>query len=653
MMENDLEASVGHRTQTIPRLIGVILHEPSGAIQYANPAAEELLGLTLAQVYGRGALDPRWGLVGLDGGPLTPDELPFEVAARIGTPCTRLLGVRHASGVQVWLQVSADPIGASVSGRTAVVTTFTDVSVEHDSLVALEERRVMLERVNEAVPGVLLQGELGVDGHLQIIYVSSGAREYLGCSPVELRDDLTVLVGRLHPDDGSRFLAELAAQVNRGPSTFDQVLRLRIGDDAWRSLRVRAKSRETQGRTVWTGVALDVTDERRLEQQVLIAQRREGIGAVTAGIAHNFNNALAVILPSLTELTSVVPTDHREMLDDALAASRNAVELVKRLMTVVRGSTQEPAEPFDVVPLLREAVGLAKQIFRNEVALVTNVTITTAPVRGNRPNLQQVLLNLLINARDALVDRPNARVEIDIIAGVTLGLPQVEVRIRDNGIGMSEDTLRRLGEPFFTTKASGEGTGLGLATAFATVRGFGGQLTCQSTPNVGTEFIIRLPLRASEPMATVAQPAKTVLQHGRVLIVDDDRAVRRLVGLVLGRRGFDTVEVDSGEAALATLATAAPFDVGIVDLSLGNGMSGERLLEQLHRDHPTLPVVIMSGFVDAPERLTAATAILEKPIVPDTLVALLADIIRRSADLARSPDARVTGTGDMSHATHA
>jgi len=319
-------------------------------------------------------------------------------------------------------------------------------------------------------------------------------------------------------------------------------------------------------------------------------------------------------------------------MENAFGAARNAVDLVKRLMTVVRVPATEPVERFDVVELVREAVALAHQIFRGAIAVTPRLAVTAATVRGNRAAFQQVLLNLLINARDALEGRANARIEVDVEAGAgaDAARPQVEVRIRDNGCGMDDETLRHLGEPFFTTKAPGAGTGLGLATAFATVRGIGGQLTCASTVGVGTEFVLALPTVAAPVTPARAAGVATRARHGvgRVLIVDDDAAVRRIVGTVLTRRGFEVVEVETGDAALAAVDPRSPgFDVALVDLSLGGGMSGEQVLRELNARAPTLPVVIMSGFIDAPERLARAAAVLEKPVSPDELAACLASII--------------------------
>ncbi|MCE9573598.1 MAG: PAS domain S-box protein [Deltaproteobacteria bacterium] len=610
---------------------GVALHRPSGEIEYVNPAAERILGLTLAQLQGREAIDPRWRLTHLDGTALPGEDIPSEITSRTGQPCMRRLGVQRANGEQAWLQVSTDPVGAPVDGRHAVVATFTDVTVERDTMVALQESRALLQQVTEAVPGVLIQGELRADGHLVIGYVSSGARDHLGRRPEDLIGDLGQLLSGIHPDDAARVRAELALQAARGASAFDQIVRM---TETARSLRIRALARPAGGRTIWTGVVLDVTEERRLEQQVQIAQRREAIGAVTAGIAHNFNNALAVILPALSELRDVVADEHRALVDDGVGAARSAMELVKRLMTVVRGATAEPPESFDVVELVREAVAMAQQLFRGAVELAPEIRVRSAPVRGNRAGLQQVLLNLFINARDALAGRAHARIGIEVIAAETIGLPQIEVRVRDNGCGISEENLRHLGEPFFTTKAPNAGTGLGLATAFATVRGFGGQLTCASTLGVGTEFTLRLPLRPADATAAPA-PAPARTARGRILVIDDDAAVRRVVRVILERRGFTAVEAASGDAAIAVVAASeTPFDVAVLDLSLGGGVSGERVLDELRRDRPALPVVIMSGFVDAPERLTAAAAIVEKPVAPDALISLLTDIIERSRRLA-------------------
>jgi two-component system cell cycle sensor histidine kinase/response regulator CckA len=642
--------------------VGVIVHGSKAEILYANDQALTLLGLRNDQVLGVTSLDPSWDIVRPDGTPFPFDERPVSRVLVTGRPERDVvLGVRRGGPDRHWLLAHAIPRTDAEGNIAHVVVTLSDISSErrrmsllqqiNDDLesavrrrtselansleelrrttAALEHSRSTLSRVTEAVPGVIYQALRRPDGRFELVFVSSTVRELLGLDLAAVMADPVQLLACIHPEHlaAARRAFETA---ERELQSFDHELQIRDGDDRWRWVRSRAMPRQCPEGVMWSGVALDATEQHNLAHQVRLTQTREAIGAVTAGIAHNFNNALAALVPNLEECLAAAPDALRGPLQESLQVALSSAALVEQLMVVARGSVTDRTEPVDLAALVRDVADLCRRIFRGRVTVTDLVAVERARVLGEPSSLRQVLLNLCINARDALQDIDGGHVEIALRV-INHGHGQgrerrVVVSVRDDGSGMDEPTLRRIGEPFFTTKAPGQGTGLGLATAYAVVRSFGGAITCDSTLGRGTTFTVTLPLLdlGELPVHAPAPPQATVaVVRGRLLIVDDEKLVRSAIRKVLTRRGFIVDEAPDGSEGLARVREATePYQGVLLDLSMP-GISGERVLEQLRLTHPDLPIVILSGFVEDPAKVASANAVLHKPLTSKMLVETL------------------------------
>lgn len=640
--------------------VGVLVHGPSAEILYANEQALALLGLRRDQVLGVTSFDASWDIVRPDGTPFPADQRPVSRVLLTGRPEREVvLGVRRGATDRRWLLANAIPRFGAQGTIAHVVVTLSDISSErrrmgllqqiNDDLetavrrrtaelatslqelrsttAALEHSRSTLARVTEAVPGVLYQALRCPDGRFELAFVSSTVHELLGLEHAAVMADPAQLLSCVHPEHlaGARRAFEAAEREQR---SFDHELPIRDRDDRWRWVRTRAMPRPGPEGVVWSGVALDVTEQHNLAHQVRLTQTREAIGAVTAGIAHNFNNALAVLVPNIEECLAAAPDSLRGPLQESLQVALSSAALVEQLMVVARGTATDRTEPVDLAALVRDVADLCRRIFRGRVTVTDVVAVDRARVQGEPSALRQVLLNLCINARDALQDIDGGHVEIALrVASQGQGHGRrVIVSVRDDGSGMDEATLRRIGEPFFTTKAPGQGTGLGLATAYAVVRSFGGSITCDSTPGRGTTFTVALPLLdlGEQPVHAPTPPqAATTAVRGRLLIVDDEKLVRSAIRKVLTRRGFIVDEAPDGSEGLARVREATePYQGVLLDLSMP-GISGERVLEQLRLTHPDLPVVILSGFVEDPSKVASANAVLHKPLTSKVLVETL------------------------------
>ncbi|MCX4242610.1 hybrid sensor histidine kinase/response regulator [Paraliomyxa miuraensis] len=638
--------------------VGVIVLGPSGEAVYANRLALSLVGVPREQLLGVTSFDPTWDMVRPDGTPFPPDERPDARVLATGKPVRDVvLGLRRGDTERSWLLVNAIP-HISHDRVPYVVVTLSDISseqrrtsllqqikleleraVEHRTTELassvedlrrtteeLERSRATLERVTEAVPGTLFQALRRADGEVRLLFVSAHLRDLCGVEPAAAMAEpgrlLTLAIGDELPG-----AVKALEDAERTQTTFEHELQLRSTGGRVRWVRVRAVPRTEARGVVWSGVALDVTEQRNIAQQVQVTQTREAIGSITAGIAHNFNNALAVLVPNLEESLATAPEPMRASLQESLQAAFSTAALVKQLMVVARGGLTDRTEPVDIVAMIRDIAALCRRIFRGRVTVTETVEVGCARVMAHGASLRQVLLNLCINARDALHDVDDGHIELELrVAGRSPG-SSVVLKVRDDGCGMDAATVARMGEPFFTTKDPGRSTGLGVASAYATVRNLGGAILCESTPGKGTAFTISLPLldfgeeRARQP--TPQRAAPDAVARGRLLIIDDESLVRSALRKVLTRRGFSVDEAANGLEGLARVEQAPePYQGVLLDLSMP-GISGERVLEQLRVTHPDLPVVILSGFVEDPAKVAAANAVLHKPLTSKLLVETL------------------------------
>lgn len=615
---------------------GVVIHEASGKIRTANDAATGILGLTQGQLMGLEAIDARWRLIDTEGGDLPASSIPSEITALTGESCRRrLLGVIRGTGERGWLEVSTQPLGEPAAagegaGRYPVVATFTDVTLEREATRALEESRARFASVLEAVPGIVFRYFRKPSGG-RFEFITGTVKQVTGLEPAQIQADALAFMSRVHPEDLQ--IATSAFMYGRDTDTVvDVPMRIRGADNRWRWIRNRAVPKAHPKGTLWTGVMLDITEERKLAEQVRASQRREAIATVVAGVAHNFNNALAAMIPNLEHALEASSGQQRIELDETLRTAQLAGGLVRQLMVVARQQSSSEVVVCDFANVVRDVARLCKGLFQGRIRIEADVTEQRLPVAMDAAQLHQMVLNLCINARDSMRDVDAGRLSISLREAKHGDLEGCCLGVTDNGCGMDEATQRKLGEPFFTTKAPGQGTGLGLATIYAMVRDLAGTIECTSTVGEGTQFRIWLPksdlLVVGHSNAAVSAPPK----GKRVLLVDDEPLVRRALARGLRSKGWLVEEASDGVDALAYIAAGEDrFDVAVLDLSMP-GLPGERVLAELRRSHPKLPVVVLSGFVSAPDDLTGAFSVLEKPIGTPQLSAELARAIsgRRS-----------------------
>ena len=381
------------------------------------------------------------------------------------------------------------------------------------------------------------------------------------------------------------------------------------------------------------GVGIDVTKEQLLESQLRQSQKLEALGQLAGGVAHDFNNVLAAI-DGFAQLLheDMAPDDpRRQDVDEIIKAAERATRITRQLLAFSRHQAPT-AKRLDLVDVVHELSRMLRALLPATIALQVSPQAGSSPIEvlADRSQLDQVILNLTVNARDAMPT--GGTLNIDVRTGSTpVAAHTAVLEVRDTGVGMTPDVLAHVFEPFFTTKEPGRGTGLGLATVYGIVRQHLGAIEIASVPGQGTTVTVRLPLAAPEK-ETVVEAATPVErdQGGRVLIVEDETHVREVTTRLLQRAGYEVLTAPDAETALGVLAASGPFDLVLTDSAMP-GMRGEDLAIEIQRAQPGLPVLLMSGYTDM-ERSPTSSAVagfLQKPFAIPVLLAEVRRAIHR------------------------
>jgi len=410
--------------------------------------------------------------------------------------------------------------------------------------------------------------------------------------------------------------------LNRGPGEFTF-----ITPDG-RELILEVSSRTTPAGV--EGIARDITERRRLEEQLRESQKMEAIGRLAGGVAHDFNNLLTVIT-GYTQLTLTDLPQHpaQPALQEVLKAAERAAGLTGQLLAFSRRQVAQPAI-LNVNAVFAETERMLPRLIGEHIKVVTVVGPEAGHVRMDPVQMQQMLLNLAVNARDAMPE--GGRLVLEAARCERDSSPWVVLSVTDTGQGMEEETLRQIFEPFYTTKGVGKGTGLGLATVYGIVKQNQGEVEVSSRPGVGTTFRIYLPQvePPAEPAAAGPRPERRRECAGTILLVEDEDAVRKLLRKCLVQRGYRIVEAATPDEALRLFSVHEDIDLLLTDVVMPN-MSGRQLADQLRQRQPSLKVLFISGYNNddwiAPGGLPPGTAFLAKPLTPSLLAAKVREVI--------------------------
>jgi len=483
-------------------------------------------------------------------------------------------------------------------------------------------------------------------------YVSPNIAAQFGHNARDLRSGAVRYLDLLHPDDTPRILAEVTAHVDSGKIWYEQEYRLRRKDGEYRWVHdFTAVIRNAAGQiTHFHGYIQDITDRRRneerhrqLEMQIQQTQKLESLGVLAGGIAHDFNNLLMTILGNADLALSALPPDTpvRDTIQDIIQGSHRAAELCRQMLAY-SGRGRLIVEPVDLSRLVREMTHMLEVAIAKNVVLRCNLSDDLPAIEGDATQLRQVVMNLIINASEAIGKRSGyvavttalKQCDESFLHSCFLGehLPPgryVILQVEDTGCGMDDETRARIFDPFFSTKFTGRG--LGLSAVLGIVRGHQGAISVESQPGEGTKFTMLFPA-SSKPVTAAPAPAESEWRRcGTVLIVDDEDAVRLLARKMVKMCGLKTLLARDGREAVAVFKEkAAEIDCVLLDLTMPH-MDGEEAFKAMRAIRPDARIIVSSGYSeqDISERFTldAKVTFIQKPYARGPLVAALKKVL--------------------------
>jgi PAS domain S-box-containing protein len=636
---------------------GIVIVDAEGRFAYLNPYFAKLAGRPAAELIGQ----PVLSVVPADDHAVVFENLSRQLRGEAGF--VQLLSKLVTPSGEV-RDILINATGSAWQGRPASTAIILDVTEQRRTTEALRlSEQKYRSTVNMAPIGIIHVGEDG-----RFLMVNDFFCQLLGYSRDELLGMTVVQV--TDEDDQPATSATLARRPADGTRIGKLIKRYRHrdGHPIWAEVTFVGEAAPESGGRYGLGLINDITARKKAEQeterlaaQLQQAQKMEAIGQLTGGLAHDFNNLLAVVLGNLDFLKDMpgLEDDARILVDEAGEAALKGAELTRNLLAFAR---RQPLTPklTDVVEVLQRSTKLLLRTLGEHVSLDLRVSERLWPVMIDAAQLESAMLNLAVNARDAMrgggrltVEANNVTLDADASQHNAEASPGdfVVVSVSDTGIGMSPEIAAKVFEPFFTTKGT-EGSGLGLSMVHGFVKQSGGHTRLYSEPGRGTTVRIYLP-RAQQKTGAARQTdtAPQALPRGdeRVLVVEDNDALRRLGVRRLRDLGYQTIEARDAAEALAILRGDAAVDLLFTDIVMPGGMDGRELAAAARRLRPGLKVLFTSGFTAA-----AASAeddgelretLLTKPYRQDVLAQRLRAVIDGRAPTAAAPATRAQSDG--------
>ena len=524
-----------------------------------------------------------------------------------------------------------------------IVCVCRDLSQHQQAEKARADAETKYRMLVEHVNAITYIAEIGING--KWFYISPQVENILGYTPEEWLALSSNWDQHIHPDDLSIVIAAEEQSMNGFPFQAEFRVRRKDGREVWLS-DTAVIVQGSDSHPVMEGIMVDITERKALETQLQQSRKMEAVGRLAGGIAHDFNNLLTII-SGYTEMALSrphLPSEAHADIERIENASGRAAALVRQLLAFSRKQVLQP-KILDLNKIVLNLDSLLRRLMDERIEMVTRVKDDLGKVKADPAQVEQVIMNLVVNARDAMPEGGRLVVETcNTDLDANYAVDHVSVRpghyvmlaVSDTGVGMDRQTVAHIFEPFFTTKESGRGTGLGLSTVYGIVKQSGGYIWVYSEPGKGSTFKVYLPRvdEAPEP-ASLGQTSPRALRGTEtILIVEDEEAVRELIQTVLTEKGYDVISsLDPQHAERIAASYAGEIHLLLTDMVMP-GASGRELAERISAKRRDIRVLFMSGYTDnvitSGGMLEEGLAFLQKPFSPAALVQKVREVLSQT-----------------------
>jgi PAS domain S-box-containing protein len=619
-------------------LANVIIHDLDGKILHWTTGCERLYGWSKEEAVGHivhDLLKTRY--------PATRGEIIAELRERGSWEGELEHLTKSGSAISIaslWVAQKSDDHAIRF-----VLQTNSDITGLKRAQAVLATREAHLRSILDTVPeAMIVIDELGL-----VTSFSAAAAKLFGYRPEDvIGRNVMMLMPEPYRSEHDTYIANYLRTGEARIIGYGRLVKGLTKDGAVFPMELAVGEARANGERIFTGFVRDLTSRQKMEEELRQSQKMEAVGQLTGGVAHDFNNHLTAIIANLEMLyPRLIETEQREHVKEALEAAQEGAKLAAQLLAFGRRQPLNP-KPIDVGPLVSNFADLLRRTLGEAIELRI-VVVGSAHVTVVDPSqLQNALLNLAINARDAMPRGGQLTIEItDVRLDADYAQTYQDIRtgryvlitVTDTGTGMSEEVRRRAFEPFFTTKPTGVGTGLGLSMVYGFVKQSGGNIQIYSELGHGTSVRVFLPLaenaaKSASPREAETREAELPGGAERILLVEDDPRLRRVLSKRLRSLGYEIIEADSGAAAMAQLATKPEVAMIFTDMVMPGGMSGHELARAALAVKPDIKVLFTSGYAEpALARLgLKAGAWLKKPYTADELAEKVRKVLHHPQD---------------------
>ncbi|MEM7034785.1 MAG: response regulator [Chloroflexota bacterium] len=602
---------------------GIMLIDKKGIIRLINQAAEHLFDKSADSMIGQDIGIPL----------VADDKVQIEILTKMGH-----VNIVELSAVEItW------------SGERVYLASMRDITDHIHTEAELRSSEERFRRVIASISDHIYVGEVIHGEHFKTLYLSPHVEPLTGYLHETLMNDYQFWATRIiHPDDQGLAKQQLKQLVHGGHSEVEYRLVKADKTIVWVRDSARAEVADNDCVTIY-GVVSEITERKELEEQLSQAQKMEALGQLAGGVAHDFNNLLTVIIGYSKLLATSLGEDFSkyDFIQEITDSAERAASLTRQLLAFSRKQVME-VQPIDLNHIVSNVEKMLRRLIGEDIDFVVDLTPGLGIINADPGQIEQVIMNLIVNARDAMPSGGQLLIRtknVHVTAGMIPDQPDiipgryVVLEVEDTGIGMDEVTASRIFDPFFTTKEMGKGTGLGLSTVHGVIKQSQGHIAVKSTINQGTLFTLYFMSALTKGPAhspEIAEIGATLTGAETILLVEDEQTVRDLAHKILRGYGYSTLKASHGQEAFEICQEyQGDIDLLITDIIMPGGMNGHQLAKLIVEKRPDIKVLFMSGYtkntrLDLGNELTS-NIFLPKPFTPMVLANKVRQVLGASS----------------------